>query len=105
MIKAKVIAGAANNQLATESDGDRLQDRGILYAPDYVINAGGIISVAAERDDSASRETVQAGIERIGGRLTEIYAHSKRSGRPPHEVADEMAREIIRVARVKGKEA
>lgn len=105
MIKAKVIAGAANNQLATESDGDRLQDRGILYAPDYVINAGGIISVAAERDDSASRETVQAGIERIGGRLTKIYAHSKRSGRPPHEVADEMAREIIRVARVKGKEA
>ncbi len=99
LIKAKVIAGAANNQLATEADGDRLQDCGILYAPDYVINAGGIISVAAERDDSANRATVQAGIERIGGRLTEIYAHSKASGRPPHEVADEMAREIIRAAR------
>ncbi|MFY0614448.1 MAG: Glu/Leu/Phe/Val dehydrogenase [Hyphomicrobiaceae bacterium] len=99
LIKAKVIAGAANNQLATEADGDRLQDRGILYAPDYVINAGGIISVAAERDDDASQATVQAGIARIGGRLTEIYAHSQKSGRPPHEVADEMAREIIRAAR------
>ena len=100
-IKAKVIAGAANNQLATESDGDRLQDRGIIYAPDYVINAGGIISVAAERDDTATKETVNAQIERIGGRLTEIYAHSRKSGRPPHEVADEMAREIMRVAREK----
>lgn len=99
LIKARVIAGAANNQLATESDGDRLQDRGIVYAPDYVINAGGIISVAAERDDDASQATVQAGIARIGARLTEIYAHSSKSGRPPHEVADEMAREILRAAR------
>lgn len=97
-IQAKVIAGAANNQLATEADGDRLQDRGILYAPDYVINAGGIISVAAERDDSATQATVRAQIEHIGDRLAEIYAHSKTSGRPPHEVADEMAREIIRAA-------
>ncbi|MGI9477660.1 MAG: Leu/Phe/Val dehydrogenase [Hyphomicrobiaceae bacterium] len=98
-IKATVIAGAANNQLATEADGDRLQDRGILYAPDYVINAGGIISVAAERDDAATQATVAAQIARIGDRLTEIYTHSKTSGRPPHEVADEMAREIIRAAR------
>jgi leucine dehydrogenase len=98
LIKAKVIAGAANNQLATEADGERLQDRGILYAPDYVINAGGIISVAAERDETATRATVLAQIERIGDRLDEIFTHSRRSGRPPHEVADEMAREILRSA-------
>lgn len=98
-IKARVIAGAANNQLATGADGDRLQARGILYAPDYVINAGGIISVAAERDDEATAETVQRQIAQIGGRLADIYAHSEKSGRPPHEVADEMAREILRAAR------
>ncbi len=98
-IKARVIAGAANNQLATESDGDRLQDRGILYAPDYVINAGGIISVAAERDDAATRDSVLAQIDAIGERLSEIYTHSKSTGRPPHEVADELAREIMRKAR------
>jgi leucine dehydrogenase len=97
-IKAKVIAGAANNQLATESDGDRLQARGILYAPDYVLNAGGVISVAAERDDAATQASVETQIEQIGPRLTRIYAHSKSSGRPPHEVADEMAREIMRAA-------
>ena len=47
-VRAKVMAGAANNQLATEDDGTRLAERGILYAPDYVINAGGVISVARE---------------------------------------------------------
>lgn len=98
-IRAKVIAGAANNQLATDADGDRLQDRGILYAPDYVINAGGIISVTAERDEAATRESVLSQIDEIGARLTKIYAHSKASGRPPHEVADELAREVIRSAR------
>ena len=47
-IKASVIGGAANNQLATEEDGKRLFERNILYAPDYVINGGGIISVSLE---------------------------------------------------------
>ena len=98
-IKAKVIAGAANNQLAKESDGDRLQDRGILYAPDYVINAGGIISVAAERDEAATAETVTRDIMKIGARTSEILKTSRETGRPPHEVTDEMARERIRVAR------
>jgi len=98
LIQAKVIAGAANNQLATEADGDRLQDRGILYAPDYVINAGGIISVAAERDDRATRESVLVHIRQIGPRLSGIYSHSTKTGRPPHEVADSMARELIRGA-------
>jgi len=98
LIQAKIIAGAANNQLATQADGDRLQNRGILYAPDYVINAGGIISVAAERDDSATRQSVLAQIEEIGPRLANIYNHADKTGRPPHEVADELAREMIRAA-------
>jgi leucine dehydrogenase len=97
-IKAAVVAGAANNQLATEGDGDRLAARGILYAPDYVINAGGIISAAAERDPAATREAVFHKVDEIGDRLAEIFARSEQSGHGPHEVADEMAREIIRAA-------
>ena len=100
-LKAKVVAGAANNQLATPSDGDRLQARGIVYAPDYVINAGGIISVAAERDDAATAKSVEAKIRAIGLRVADILRQSRDSGRPPHEVADETAREIIRAARQK----
>lgn len=94
-IKAPVIAGAANNQLAREEDGARLAARGILYAPDYVINAGGIISVAAERDPTATKEGVMARVDQIGARLDEIFTRSQKSGDPPHRVADEMAREII----------
>ena len=97
-IMAKVIAGAANNQLACEEDGERLAERGILYAPDYVINAGGIISVAAERDPAATKDAVLAQVDRIGGRLDKIFARSKAQGDAPHRVADEMAREIIREA-------
>ena len=98
-LAAKVIAGAANNQLATPADGDRLQGRGILYAPDYVINAGGIISVTAERDDTATADSVHAAILKIGERTRAILDESTRSGRPPHEVTDEMAREKLRAAR------
>ena len=104
-LKVKVVAGAANNQLATESDGDRLQDRAILYAPDYVINAGGIISVAAERDNNATRATVEAGVRAIGPRTTEIFEQSEATGRPPHEVADELAHEIIRAAEQERRKA
>jgi leucine dehydrogenase len=95
-IKAKIVAGAANNQLATEADGERLHRRGILYAPDYVVNAGGIISVAAERDATASEPEVMARIGRIYERTLNILNLSHQSGRPPHEVADELAREAIR---------
>ncbi len=97
-LKCSVVAGAANNQLATVADGDRLQARDILYAPDYVINAGGIISVAAERDPDADADRVRARIMAIGERTAEVLQASRRTGTPPHQVADELAREIIREA-------
>ncbi|MBU2533872.1 MAG: amino acid dehydrogenase [Alphaproteobacteria bacterium] len=103
LIKAKVIAGAANNQLAGAADGERLHNRGILYAPDYVINAGGIISVAAERDDAATQASVLAKVDGIGERLREIYERSDESGRAPHEVADHIAREIMQRAEENGR--
>jgi leucine dehydrogenase len=94
-IKAKVIAGAANNQLSTLADGARLADREILYAPDYVINAGGIINVAHEYHGNSSEEKVRADIARIPQRLLAIFDEAASSGRPTNELADELARRLI----------
>jgi leucine dehydrogenase len=94
-IRASVIAGAANNQLAEEKDGAALQLAGVLYAPDYVINAGGIISVAREFNGGATEAQVVSEIHAIPGRLTEIFERARREGRPTNLVADQMARERI----------
>ncbi|TNE61339.1 MAG: Glu/Leu/Phe/Val dehydrogenase [Alphaproteobacteria bacterium] len=99
-IKATIIAGAANNQLETEGrEDEQLRKRGVLYAPDYVINAGGIISVESEvhkeRPDNAARE---AKVLRIGETLTRIFEASDREGRPTGVIANEMAEDIIRRA-------
>jgi leucine dehydrogenase len=98
-IKAKVIAGAANNQLATAADGARLAERDILYAPDYVINAGGIISVAREYYGSSSEDEVRADVYRIRERLQAIFDEAKSGGRPTNELADELARNIVAAAK------
>jgi leucine dehydrogenase len=94
-VRARVIAGAANNQLAREEDGEALMRAGILYAPDYVINAGGIISVAHEYRGGATSAQVKAEIEKIPARLTEIFERARREGRPTSTVADQMARERL----------
>jgi leucine dehydrogenase len=95
LIRARVIAGAANNQLAEERDGAALQLAGVLYAPDYVINAGGIISVAREYSGGATEAHVTSEIHAIPGRLMEIFERARREGRATNAVADEMARERI----------
>ena len=90
-----VVAGAANNQLATPADGARVAARGILYAPDYVINAGGIINVVAEYLGNGDAASVAAQIARIEGRLADIFADADASGRATDAVADAMARRLI----------
>lgn len=94
-LRARVVAGAANNQLARPVDDHRLQTRGILYAPDYVINAGGIIDIYYEgpQYDAA---VVHAHLERIGRTLHEIFERAAGEGRPTGEIADLMAHEILR---------
>ena len=94
-LKAPIVAGGANNQLATPADGARLQARGILYAPDYVINAGGIINVCTEYLGDGDAALVRQRIEGIPTRLAEIWAESKGSGRDPAAVADAMAQMLI----------
>ncbi|NVE94406.1 Glu/Leu/Phe/Val family dehydrogenase [Altererythrobacter lutimaris] len=93
-ITAKAIAGGANNQLATGSEGKLLQDRGILYAPDYVINAGGIINVL-RHIDGADDDAINARIDKIPARLESIWEESQASGQAANEVADRMAKSLI----------
>lgn len=93
MIKAKVIAGAANNQLAREDIGDKLVERGILYAPDYVINAGGIIDIFHQRMDASSNIALRKHIEEIGSTLKEIYTRADTQNSATSRVANTIAEE------------
>ena len=98
-LRVPVDAGGANNQLATAAQGQAVYDRGILYAPDYVINAGGIINVALEylgsQGKGGSRAEVETRIARIPERLEAIWDESAASNRPASDVADAMARKLI----------
>ena len=94
-LRVPVVAGGANNQLATAADGQRIHQRGILYAPDYVINAGGIINVSSEYLGDADAAGVKSRIEQIPVRLEQIWAESAATGRNPAEVADSMAQRLI----------
>jgi len=91
-LQASVVAGAANNQLQGSAHGETLLREGILYAPDYVINAGGVIDVAFERT-GYDLEQVVAKVEGIASSLTEIFERSDAEQRPTSEVADDLARE------------
>ncbi len=94
-LKARIVAGAANNQLATPDMDRALFDRGVLYAPDYVINAAGVISVGMEILGQWNERDLNARIDRIGDTLTGIFERSVQSGRPTGEIADELALEVI----------
>ncbi|MEO7688352.1 MAG: Glu/Leu/Phe/Val dehydrogenase dimerization domain-containing protein [Sphingomonas sp.] len=94
-LRTTVIAGGANNQLATQADGAKLAARGILYAPDYVINAGGIINVGLEYLGHGDRAEVEARIARIPERLIEVWDESDRTGAPASDVADMIAKRLI----------
>jgi len=102
-IKASVIGGAANNQLATEADGKRLFDRNILYAPDYVINGGGIISVSLEYMGDKTEADVHAQIALIPGRLKDIFVTANKLQKPTNVIADAMAEAIVAGAAVAAK--
>ncbi|HRP23001.1 MAG TPA: Glu/Leu/Phe/Val dehydrogenase dimerization domain-containing protein [Thauera sp.] len=91
-LKAKIVAGASNNQLAEPRHGVELMKRGILYAPDYVINAGGIIDVYHERI-GFDRSALLKHIEGIHDNLMEVFERARKEERPTGEVADAIAEE------------
>lgn len=93
-LRAKIVCGAANNQLATSQHGVALAERGILYAPDYLVNAGGIINVAAEYF-GWSEADAYGRIEQIGNRLRQVLDLAESKSTAPHEAADALAKSII----------
>ena len=94
-IRARIIAGGANNQLRSPEDGQRLADAGILYAPDYVINAGGVISVTCEYLGEVDEAGVTDLVAQIGPRLAGIFEEAARTGEPTNVIADRLARKIM----------
>jgi leucine dehydrogenase len=93
-IKAKVIAGAANNQLKDTAHGDTIHEMGIVYAPDYVINAGGVINVADELY-GYNRDRAMKKVEQIYNNVQRVIEIAKRDHIPTYLAADRMAEERI----------
>lgn len=95
-LKAKIVAGGANNQLEKESDGDALHARNILYVPDYIANAGGLIAVFDEyKHPTYERERVENAVLRIPDTLRKIFTDSHTTGQAPVAVAKTIAEGIF----------
>ena len=99
-IRAAIVAGAANNQLASAADADRLHGRGILYAPDFAINAGGVIAIALGLP-GVSRRPIVAKVEAIGATLSAIFARARAENRATAHIADRLAEERIVATRAR----
>ncbi|HTK83868.1 MAG TPA: Glu/Leu/Phe/Val dehydrogenase family protein, partial [Patescibacteria group bacterium] len=104
VLNVNIVAGAANNQLATAKTGEELRGRNILYVPDYVINAGGVIAIAYEYFARAghnpftnplSRDAMTAHVERIGPTVTRVLNIAEAKGKTPGAAADELAEAIF----------
>ena len=99
-INAKIIAGSANNQLAEGRHGAELAARGILYAPDYVTNAGGIIELAYSPDFGREHDedAIRNHIDRLYDTLMEIFARADKAHAATNEIANQMAEERFMAA-------
>ncbi|WP_018923885.1 Glu/Leu/Phe/Val family dehydrogenase [Salsuginibacillus kocurii] len=93
-IKARVIAGAANNQLKSNAHGEQLHENGVVYAPDYVINAGGVINVADELY-GYNRERALKRVETVYDNIQRVFDIARRDEIPSYLAADRMAEERI----------
>lgn len=91
-----IVAGSANNQLLEKRHGQELFDADILYAPDYVINAAGVIMIAGETDDGGyDKSIVDEKVNKIGATLTAIFEESEKTETPTNVIADKMADRIL----------
>jgi len=98
-LRCRAIAGAANNQLATPEDGDRLRAAGILFAPDFVVNAGGVIHLAGYETLGWDDATMIRRLEAIGDTVLDVFDTAGRAGISTAAAADRMARARISAAR------
>ena len=91
-LRCRIVAGSANNQLAEPEDAERLRAAGILYAPDFVINAGGVLYALGLEYLGWTREQIEERHARIGGTLEEIYARAEAEGLTTEAAAEQLAR-------------
>jgi leucine dehydrogenase len=90
-LRCRLVAGSANNQLAESEDAVRLHEAGILYAPDFVINAGGVLYSWGTESLHWDRETVETRLAGISETLAAIYRHSESEGITTEEAAERLA--------------
>jgi leucine dehydrogenase len=98
-LRCRVVAGAANNQLLNAEMGAELDRRGILYAPDFVINAGGVINISEELGQPYDAERARVSVERIADNLDAVFARARADGVPTSVAAERVAEERIARAR------
>ena len=98
VLRARIVCGAANNQLATEADAARLAERGIVYVPDFVANAGGLVSAASELTGDTP-ERVQERVSEIYERCLDLLAHARATGLLPIDVARQRVDEVLEKTR------
>ena len=98
-LNCRIVAGAANNVLEVPSDGEKLKAKGILYAPDYIINAGGIIFVELRRQGIKDDQKIFEKAGKIEDRLAEIFRRARESNKLPEEIADIFAEEKLSEAK------
>jgi leucine dehydrogenase len=98
-LRGRIVAGAANNQLGVAEDGERLRDTGILFAPDFVINAGGVIHLAGSERLGWDEATTAKRLEAVGDTLLEIFETAEREGISTAAAADRLARARLAAAR------
>ncbi|HZQ35405.1 MAG TPA: leucine dehydrogenase, partial [Dehalococcoidia bacterium] len=96
-LHCRIVCGGANNQLATEADGDQLAERGILYAPDFIVNSGGVINVADEAHGRAgySMERARGRAELVFATTLQILQRAKEQGISPNAAAEQYAKARI----------
>jgi leucine dehydrogenase len=99
-LRCRSVAGCANNQLGEPEDGDRLHEAGILYAPDYVANAGGVIQLVGLEDLAWSEDELMAGLARIGDTLRTLFRSAAEQGITPAAAAEKLTAERVAVAQV-----
>ncbi|MBM7569722.1 Leu/Phe/Val dehydrogenase [Aquibacillus albus] len=95
-LKAKIIAGAANNQLKESKHGDELHEKGIAYAPDFVINAGGVINIADELN-GYNKDRALKRVETIYDKILKVFQISNQENIPTYQAAEKMAEERIQI--------
>jgi leucine dehydrogenase len=98
-LRCRAVAGAANNQLGEPGDAERLRDRGILYAPDFVINAGGAIGITGQESLGWGTETARREVLRIGATLQRVYELAEASGITTDAAARRIAEERLQASR------